>query len=79
MKTTDYKKKGLIPRYDVKRADGQDEDPEAKFFVLRYDKDDVWGRKCREALREFAASIKSDYPRLAAELRASVNKAEQTP
>ena len=77
MAAVDYKKKGLLPKYGLNRTDGQPEDPGAKFFVLRYDKNDAWGVKCRAALRSFAASIKDEYPKLADELIADVCAAEK--
>jgi len=63
-----YGSEGLLERYEVRRKDGQPEDPGARFFVLRFDKDDFWGQKCREALRSFAYSIRAKYPKLTDDL-----------
>ena len=61
----------------MRRTDGKPEDSEAKFFVLRYDKNDSWGMKCRAALRGFAASIRDDYPQLADDLIEDVRQSEK--
>ena len=48
----------------MKKADGSPIDPEAKYIILRYDKDDEWGRAARGALRRFARSIGAEMPEL---------------
>lgn len=71
------KKMGLLPgRYQVRKADGRAPSPEAKYFVLRYDKDDEWGRACRGALRDLCNRIRDSYPLLSDELLAEVRRHE---
>lgn len=73
----DYTKCGLdANRYSVVWDDGEPASPDARFFVLRYDKNDVWGYRCRVALIDFAAAIADDYPLLSEQLRADVTKYE---
>lgn len=73
----DYTKCGLdAARYSVVRDNGEPVSSEARFFVLRYDKNDVWGYRCRVALIDFAAAIADDYPLLSEGLRADVTKYE---
>lgn len=77
MDASDYKKTGLIHgRYQVLKADGRPTSPDAKYFVLRYDKDDEWGKACRSALDHLAEQIKGSYPQLARELHAEIARAE---
>lgn len=65
-----YQEQGLIPdRYRVQKGDGSPLDPEAKVFVLRYDKNDTWGRCCRLALYKLADELMFEYPKLAVDLR----------
>lgn len=74
---TPYNEQGLIDgKYVITRADGKTEDPEARFFVLRYDKDDGWGQKCRDALRSLCVFIVDYYPLLAHELLTEIDSYE---
>lgn len=60
--------RGLYGKYNVSKADGSPRDPNARYFVLRYDKDDAHGEACRAALATYAKHIKSTLPELAADL-----------
>lgn len=60
---------GLANKFVVLKATGEPIKPEARYFVLRYDKDDAWGEAAREALALFAGEIDhAGYEELAADL-----------
>lgn len=73
----DYTKTGFLPnRYNVTRGDGKPTDDDSRFYVLRYDKPDEWGRATRSALRFFAMAVAPDFPRLSEELREEIAQYE---
>jgi len=49
-----YKKGGLINKYEIKKTNGNPIDPEAKYFILRYDKDP----HAIQALKKYAESVR---------------------
>jgi hypothetical protein len=59
---------GLFGKYLIKKADGSELDPEAQYFVIRYDDAAAHGSAGRAALLEYARLIKGDCPELCAEL-----------
>ena len=68
-------KRGLYHKYNVYRADGR-EDPNAEYFVLRLDRNDVWGQSCRDAMLYLVSMppIQSSYPQLAADIKEKYGK-----
>ena len=71
MDLEELKKHGLLPRYIIKKGNGEEVSPSAKYFVLRYDKDGsdkVHTAACRKALRVYANEIKYHLPELSKEL-----------
>lgn len=64
-----YKEGGFDPkRYKIQKADGSPINPEAKHFVLRYDKDP----HALLALQVYAASIATDNEQYSTELREEI-------
>lgn len=61
---SDYKKGGLEPRYKIEKTNGEPINPNAKYFILRYDKDP----HARVALLAYANSIALENPQLANQL-----------
>jgi len=64
--------KGLLPKYNVKKANGTPVDPNAKYFVLRYDegqKDENHRIACIKALSAYADAIEPHIPELAKDLK----------
>ncbi len=62
---------GLKTKYIIEEADGSPIHPEAKFFVLRYDKhmkDKVFLYNARIALLQFCTAMMGTNPKLAHEL-----------
>lgn len=68
------KDKGLYGKYLIQHADGHPMDPNAKYFVLRYDKDDQWGKVCRGLLWKLATEIISWLPELSADLKKEIEQ-----
>jgi Ni,Fe-hydrogenase III component G len=68
----DEKNKGLYQKYLVSRADGTQRD-DAKYFVLRYDE----CPKARMALRLYATLQEKDYPQLAVDVKAELDRFEK--
>ncbi|KZL33174.1 MULTISPECIES: hypothetical protein [Rhodococcus] len=70
---------GLTDKYIVRRVDGSDAEGGRNFgrryFVLSYDSDP----HARAALAAYAASCETDYPELAADLRARLNEKKAAP
>ncbi|MDV8005024.1 hypothetical protein [Rhodococcus sp. IEGM 1318] len=70
---------GLTDKYIVRRVDGSDAEGGRNFgrryFVLSYDSDP----HARAALAAYAASCETDYPELAADLRARLGVREAAP
>jgi hypothetical protein len=60
--------KGLYGKYEIKKANGKPLDSEAKYFVLRYDKDP----HAKKALEAYANSISDENYKLAMEIRAEI-------
>ena len=70
---------GLINKYKITKADGSDVDPNATYFVLRYDlnqKDNIHGEACRKALRIYAEEIADHLPRLSFDLLSELDLIE---
>lgn len=49
---------GLVNKFVVLKATGEPVSPEARYFVLRYDKADGWGKAARKALAVFAEEVR---------------------
>lgn len=60
--------KGLYGKYIIEKSNGEKLDPNAKYFVLRYDKDP----HAKVALAAYADSISSENYKLAREIRESI-------
>lgn len=71
------KKTGLIAgKYIIRKSDGSPTDPDARFFVLRYDEnqdDKKHMEACRKALLTYANEIEDHLPLLAWDLRKLFN------
>ena len=70
-------KKGLYNRYIVSKANGKPIDPEAKYFVMRYDadgKDAIHTRACRKAIMVYAMAISAHLPELSIDLHKVVSE-----
>ena len=64
-------KKGLINKYNIEHTDGSPVNPNAKYFVLRYDgemSDKVFLRANRLAISKFVKEISSHNLNLSQEL-----------
>ena len=62
---------GLINKYKLEKTNGNPIDPNAKYFVLRYDagqKDKKHGAACRKALYKYALEIADHLPELSKDL-----------
>jgi hypothetical protein len=71
MNNPELKNKGLLPRYTVLKNDGSEISPDARYFVLRYDKsgsDPIHTSASRDALRIYAGAIKDHLPKLSEDL-----------
>lgn len=64
-----YLEGGLKTKYIIQKTNGNPVDPEAKYFVLRYDKDPhaKWALEC------YAESVQEDNPELARDIRKSID------
>lgn len=58
------KKRGYYLKYRIEKADGTPVDPNAKYFVLRYDNSPA---ACY-ALATYAEAIRKEYPQLAKDI-----------
>jgi hypothetical protein len=70
---------GLINKYNITKADGSEVDPNARYFILRYDpnqKDNIHGDACRKALRVYAEEIAEYMPRLSFDLLSELDLIE---
>jgi|GEM_PF-5365120 len=65
-------KLGLFGKYILAKDNGEDIDPRAKYFVLRYDADAEHGAQSRTALRLYCQAIRVAQPQLADELEAAM-------
>jgi len=75
-----YKDQGLLKKYPrLERADGRPEDPDAKTFVLRYDKDSAWCAMVRDMIKTaFVPRVDAlGYHKLAQDLLNDVELVEQ--
>lgn len=63
---------GLYDKYEIKKKDGSEVDPEAVYFVLRLDKDG----SARLAALVYATSIEEENPVLASDLKLTLNGLE---
>lgn len=73
------KNKGLQPsRYIISKANGNQMDPTAEYFVLRLDKggEPSHVNACKQALAVYAAEIEATLPELASDLRQQYNLPE---
>ena len=68
---------GLYQKYIIQKVDGRPIDPNACYFVLRYDEDDAHGLASRRALTAYATAIRPHNPRLADDLKEAVRAYEE--
>ncbi len=66
--------RGFYKKYKIEKTDGSPIDPEAKYFVLRYDQDSQWGDLSRAAIWDQLDSIEALDHILAADLRSQIEK-----
>jgi hypothetical protein len=67
-------KQGLYLKYIIQHTDGHPVDPNALYFVLRYDEDTEWSRIGRESLWAMCKRIEKEAPSLVADIRAKVSQ-----
>jgi hypothetical protein len=60
---------GLFGKYILAKSDGSNIDPEAKYFILRYDADSADREAARGALLHYAGLVQDSNPQLASDLR----------
>jgi hypothetical protein len=75
-----YKEKGLVGKYKISKTDKTPLNPNAIYFVLRYDydqKDKYHADACRAALRTYINSIRPHMPNLANDLVQSLQNTEK--
>jgi len=65
---------GLYLKYIVSHSDGSPVEPDALYFVLRYDEDSEWCRIGRETLWAMCKRIEKEAPSLVADIRARINQ-----
>lgn len=68
---------GLHGRYIVNKANGEETDPNAEYFVLRLDEfgsDKKHINACRKAVLKYADEIEAHIPQLAKDLRERYSK-----
>lgn len=70
--TKGYQRGGLRLKYQIIKTSGKPIDPEAKYFVLRYDEDPHAVR----AIIRYVASIKEENPELAWDLLNQIGRRE---
>lgn len=71
--TESSRRKGLMRKYLLARADGTDVDPDGMYFVLKLNSNDPYhAMACQEAALMYANHIYSTHPKLAADLRTCV-------
>ncbi|MBW4484907.1 MAG: hypothetical protein KME14_20420 [Tildeniella torsiva UHER 1998/13D] len=68
---------GLFRKYLLSKADGSELDPQAKYFVIRYDAAAEHGAAGRAALLEYADKIQEDCPELARDLLSELREAPE--
>lgn len=66
------KNRGLHSKYEIRRTDNKPIPREAKFFILRYDREK--DRAAKEALRTYAKEIQKECPELAQDLLVAIEK-----
>lgn len=77
MPATEYKQRGLFQKYQTERADGQPLDPGERLFLIRYDKNDEWGRFWRKHLRDALPGLRDlGYQKLADDLLVEIEQIE---
>ncbi len=72
-----FKNEGLKSKYLIQKTSGKPINPNAKYFVLRYDeeqKDENFLRASRKALSVFADEIEDTVPELAIDIRESIKR-----
>jgi hypothetical protein len=47
----------VYQKYVIQKTDGTEVSPDARYFVLRLDKDDEWSKHCRRALHWMAKDM----------------------
>jgi hypothetical protein len=70
---------GLIQKYNITKTDGSLVDPNARYFVLRYDphqKDPVHAEASRKALRVYAEEVAASMPKLSFEILSELDVIE---
>jgi hypothetical protein len=65
---------GLYLKYRIEHTDGGPMDPNALYFVLRYDEDSAWSRIGRETLWAMCKRIEKEAPTLVAEIRERIKQ-----
>ena len=65
---------GLYLKYQIQHTDGLPMDPNALYFVLRYDEDTAWSRIGRETLWAMCKRIEKEAPELVADIRAKIKQ-----
>tara|TARA_R110000850_G_scaffold265835_1_gene395893 strand:- start:58 stop:294 length:237 start_codon:yes stop_codon:yes gene_type:complete len=74
-------KKGLKQKYNIQKVDGRPVDENAKYFVLRYDCNQLnkdFEQASKKALLVFAEHIESTIPELAYDLRSEISQNQPT-
>lgn len=61
---SNYKEGGLEPRYKLEKTNGEAMDADAKYFILRYDKDP----HAQVAILAYAKSVENENPQLSRDL-----------
>ena len=77
----ELKERGLIGKYYLEKANGKPIDPEAKYFILRYDdkgNDPIHISACQKALAVYANEIRNHLPVLANDLDNELLKYSET-
>lgn len=67
-------KGGLYLKYRIEHSDGSPVDPDAAYFVLRYDEDSEWSRIGRETLWAMCKRIEKEAPTLVADIRKRIEE-----
>jgi hypothetical protein len=65
-------KQGLFGKYILAKDNGDDINPRAKYFVLRYDAEAGHGAESRTALRLYCQAIRFAQPQLADEFEEAI-------
>lgn len=74
-----FKNEGLKQKYIIQKVSGKEVNPNAKYFVLRYDSeqsDKEFERASKTALAVFAECIEDSIPELANDLREAIKPSD---